>query len=168
MEQLIYLPRHSRYRRRHYDANGHDYYRRLVHRQAARQMAGRVRSYFGLSSVLGPQIGGWSLTPGTGDWVFYINLACRFLASGLLLFAYAAKAEGPVKFDWAGIFTMVVGVVSFLLGLSLGGMNFALASWQIIGMFVLAVVSLSGSCGSNPQPNRFFRSSVQRQNLYDD
>jgi MFS family permease len=38
---------------------------------------------------------------------------------------------------------MIVGVVSLLLGLSLGGSEFDWLSWQIIGLFVLAAISLT-------------------------
>ncbi|WP_407944637.1 MDR family MFS transporter [Paenibacillus swuensis] len=98
---------------------------------------------YGLSSVIGPQVGGWIVDSLNWRWVFYINLpvgvlAMFFIAGGLKSF----KATGPVKFDYAGMFTMIVGVVSLLMALSLGGVDYAWGSWQIIGMFALAFVSL--------------------------
>ncbi|MCH5586444.1 MFS transporter [Shimazuella sp. AN120528] len=98
---------------------------------------------FALASVVGPQVGGWIVDSLNWSWVFYINLPV-----GLLAFIFIAmglkshKAEGPVKFDILGMFTMIVGVVSLLLALTFGGNEYAWGSWQIISLFVLAVVGL--------------------------
>ncbi|WP_419873967.1 MDR family MFS transporter [Candidatus Pristimantibacillus sp. PTI5] len=105
---------------------------------------GVFAAVFGLSSVLGPQVGGWIVDAWNWRWVFYINLPVGILAAILIAISLSGKkAEGRVKFDWPGIFTMVVGVVSLLLGLSLGGSEFDWVSWQIIGLFVLSVLSLA-------------------------
>ncbi|MFC9775054.1 MDR family MFS transporter [Paenibacillus chitinolyticus] len=99
---------------------------------------------YGLASVIGPQIGGWIVDGLNWRWVFYINLpvgiiAVIFIAMGL----NKHKTQGPVKFDVAGMFTMIVGVVSLLLGLSFGGSEYPWLSWQIIGLFVLAVIAIT-------------------------
>ncbi|HTG72065.1 MAG TPA: MDR family MFS transporter [Candidatus Udaeobacter sp.] len=105
---------------------------------------GVFAAVFGLSSVLGPQVGGWIVDSWNWRWVFYINLPVGVLAAVFIAISLSGKkAEGRVKFDWAGIFTMIVGVVSLLLGLSLGGSEFDWLSWQIIGLFVLAAISLT-------------------------
>lgn len=98
---------------------------------------------YGLASVIGPQIGGWIVDSLNWKWVFYINLpvgiiATIFIALGLK----GRKNTGPINFDIAGMVTMIVGVVSLLLALSLGGVDYAWDSWQIIGLFVLAVVGI--------------------------
>lgn len=98
---------------------------------------------FGLSSVIGPQIGGWLVDALNWRWVFYINLpiaviAAVFIAMGL----HSHVRKGKVSFDIWGIFTMIVGVVSLLLALTFGGKDYAWTSWQILGLFALALVSL--------------------------
>ena len=98
---------------------------------------------FGLSSVIGPQVGGWIVDALNWRWVFYINLPVGILAVVLIAIALPKhKANGKVKFDIPGIVTMIVGVVSLLLALTFGGKDFAWFSWQIIGLFALAIVSL--------------------------
>jgi EmrB/QacA subfamily drug resistance transporter len=99
---------------------------------------------FGLSSVIGPQVGGWIVDAWNWRWVFYINLpvgvlAVLFIAMGLP----KHRHEGKVVFDIPGIFTMIVGVVSLLLALTFGGKEFAWGSWQIIGLFAIAIVALA-------------------------
>ncbi|MCY9110925.1 MFS transporter [Bacillus atrophaeus] len=100
---------------------------------------------YGLASVIGPQIGGWIVDTLNWKWVFYINLpvgivAVIFIARGL----QGRKQTGPINFDIAGIFTMVVGVVSLLLALSFGGKDYAWDSWQILGLFALAIIGIIG------------------------
>ncbi len=98
---------------------------------------------FGLSSVIGPQIGGWIVDALNWRWVFYINLPVGIIAVILIAFALPKhKRVGGVSIDVPGIITMVVGVVSLLLALTFGGKDYPWSSWQIIGLFVLAVVSL--------------------------
>ncbi|MGK9266771.1 multidrug efflux MFS transporter MdtP [Bacillus inaquosorum] len=98
---------------------------------------------YGLASVIGPQIGGWIVDSLNWKWVFYINLpvgiiAVIFIARGL----QGRQQTGPINFDIAGIFTMIVGVVSLLLALSFGGKDYAWNSWQILGLFALALIGI--------------------------
>lgn len=98
---------------------------------------------YGLASVIGPQIGSWIVDSLNWKWVFYINLpvgiiAVIFIARGL----QGRQQTGPINFDIAGIFTMIVGVVSLLLALSFGGKDYAWDSWQILGLFALALIGI--------------------------
>lgn len=96
---------------------------------------------FGLSSIIGPQVGGWIVDSANWRWVFYINLPVGILATILIALGLKThRATGPVKFDIAGMVTMIGGVVSLLLALTFGGKEYAWGSWQIIGLFVLAAV----------------------------
>jgi EmrB/QacA subfamily drug resistance transporter len=96
---------------------------------------------YGLASVLGPQIGGFIVDHLNWRWVFYINLPVGILATVLIAMGLSKyKAEGPVKFDIAGMATLTVGVVSLLLGLTFGGDRYPWGSWQIISLFAAAVI----------------------------
>ncbi|SDX32899.1 drug resistance transporter, EmrB/QacA subfamily [Marininema mesophilum] len=99
---------------------------------------------FGLSSVIGPQIGGWIVDASHWRWVFYINLPIGVLAIILISIGLGkSQLKKNIQFDWAGIFTMIVGVVSILLGLTMGGNQYEWASWQIIGLFGIGVITLT-------------------------
>ncbi|MGG1291052.1 MDR family MFS transporter [Bacillus smithii] len=98
---------------------------------------------YGLASVIGPQIGGWIVDSLNWKWVFYINLPVGILATIFIALGLQKhKHTGPIHFDIAGMFTMMVGTVSLLLALSLGGKDYDWNSWQIIGLFTLAVIGL--------------------------
>ncbi len=98
---------------------------------------------FGLSSIVGPQVGGWIVDSLNWRWVFYINLPVGILATILISIGLKKhRISGPVKIDGWGIFTMIGGVVSLLLALTLGGKDYAWASWQIITLFVLSALFL--------------------------
>ncbi|NRD79976.1 MFS transporter [Bacillus sp. BRMEA1] len=98
---------------------------------------------YGLASVIGPQIGGWIVDSLNWKWVFYINLPVGILATIFIAIGLQGrKNSGPIYFDIAGMFTMIVGVVSLLLALSFGGKDYAWDSWQILGLFALAVIGI--------------------------
>ncbi|WP_027407963.1 MDR family MFS transporter [Anoxybacteroides tepidamans] len=99
---------------------------------------------YGLASILGPQVGGWIVDHLSWEWVFYINLPVGILATIFIAMGLNKhQAKGPVKFDMAGMFTMVVGVVSLLLALTFGGDKYEWTSWQIISLFAVAIIFLT-------------------------
>jgi len=98
---------------------------------------------YGLASVIGPQVGGWIVDAVNWRWVFYINLPVGILATIFIAMGLKGhKQTGPIKIDLAGIFTMILGVVSLLLALTFGGKDYAWDSWQIIGLFALAIIGI--------------------------
>lgn len=105
---------------------------------------GVMGALFGLSSIVGPTIGGWIVDYSTWRWVFYINLPVGILAAVCIFFGLQGEKvpKEKVAIDYIGAATMVVGVISLLLGLSLGGKEYPWASWQIIGLFSNSLVFL--------------------------
>ncbi|MCL6632451.1 MAG: MFS transporter [Alicyclobacillus herbarius] len=98
---------------------------------------------FGLSSIVGPQIGGWIVDALNWRWVFYINLPIALLAVIFISLGLSGhERHGKVQFDLGGIFTLIVGVVSLLLALTFGGKDAPWTSGEILGLFALALVSL--------------------------
>ncbi|TCP69366.1 MDR family MFS transporter [Baia soyae] len=98
---------------------------------------------YGLSSILGPQVGGWIVDYMSWEWVFYINLPVGILATIFIALGLKKhKVSGPIYFDIPGMLTMIIGVVSLLLALTFGGKDYAWGSWQTLSLFALALVSL--------------------------
>lgn len=111
--------------------------------KARAKFQGVFGGIYGLASVIGPQIGGWIVDSLNWKWVFYINLPVGILATVFIALGLQGKKHtGPVKFDVAGMFTMVIGVVSLLLALSFGGKDYDWNSWQIISLFALAIAGI--------------------------
>ncbi|PYI57097.1 MDR family MFS transporter [Paenibacillus flagellatus] len=109
------------------------------------KMNGLFGAVFGLSSVFGPALGAYITDYIDWRWVFYINLPIGAVALLLMHFGYREKAaHRKQKIDWAGATTLVVAILSFMFAIELGGSEtYAWGSWQIIGLFVLFVVSFA-------------------------
>ncbi|MBL4931880.1 DHA2 family efflux MFS transporter permease subunit [Clostridium paridis] len=103
---------------------------------------GVITAVFGLSSIVGPSIGGWFVDNATWRWVFYINIPVGLLAAFTVFIGLTGekRVEDKVIIDYAGAITLIISIVSLLLGLSLGGKDYSWTSWQIIGLFATFVV----------------------------
>ncbi len=104
---------------------------------------GLMGGIFGLSSVVGPTIGGYIVDNSSWQWVFYINLPVGVLAA-VAIFAGLKGEKALVEkvvIDYAGAATLIISTVSLLLGLNLGGTDYPWLSWQIIGLLLLAAIT---------------------------
>jgi EmrB/QacA subfamily drug resistance transporter len=83
------------------------------------RMQGLLSGVWGVSSVIGPLIGGFLVDQVSWQWVFYINLIPGLLAGGLVWFAWkdAARGEQPVVVDYAGSAALTGAVFCLLLGM---------------------------------------------------
>jgi EmrB/QacA subfamily drug resistance transporter len=77
---------------------------------------------FGLSSVIGPLLGGFLTDHFGWHWVFFVNLPIGAAAVAFILSKMPdlRREGGPVHLDIAGTVALVVAVVPLLLALSLG------------------------------------------------
>ncbi|RPK85432.1 MDR family MFS transporter [Streptomyces sp. ADI98-10] len=104
---------------------------------------GLFGAVFGVTSVLGPLLGGFFTEHLSWRWVFYINLPIGVVA----LVVIAAVLHIPVRrekhtIDYLGTFLIAAVATALVLVASLGGTTWAWNSPQIIGLAVLAVVLL--------------------------
>jgi EmrB/QacA subfamily drug resistance transporter len=128
---------------------------------------GLMGAVFGLSSVIGPALGGW-LTDGPGwRWVFYVNLPVGFLAVAVLAFGLPAiRPHERRPIDWWGAATIVGATVSLLLAFSWGGSQFAWGSPEIIGLLVFSAIMTAAFIFAETRaeepiiPLRLFRSRI--------
>ncbi len=102
---------------------------------------GLTSSVFGLSSVVGPALGGW-LTDGPGwRWVFFVNLPVGIVGTVVLLRGLPhIRPQETKPIDWFGATTIVGSVVPLLLAFSWAGTEYAWSSPQITGLLIVAAV----------------------------
>lgn len=106
---------------------------------------GIMGAVFGLSSIVGPTIGGYLVDHVSWRWVFYINLPVGLLAAVTIFMGLQGEKikKDKVSIDYAGALTLIIGAVSLLLGLSLGGKDYPWGSWQILSLFASALVFIA-------------------------
>ena len=107
------------------------------------RVIGFAASVFGLSSVIGPLIGGF-LTDGPGwRYAFYVNLPVGFVALAILHFCFPhirAPKAANFRIDYAGSLSLVASIVPLLLALSWGGRDYSWTSPLILSMALAGVL----------------------------
>ncbi|MCG8393446.1 MAG: MDR family MFS transporter [Pseudomonadales bacterium] len=105
---------------------------------------GYFGAVFGVSTVVGPLLGGFFVEHLSWRWIFYINLPLGFLALVILGIALPASSAGPrPRMDLAGATLLAVLLVSVVLIASLGGHTLAWSSPEILTMMAAALLSLA-------------------------
>ncbi len=112
---------------------------------------GLFGAVFGLSSVIGPLVGGFLTDNFSWHWVFYVNLPIGAIALAFIIskMPKLQLVQSKPTIDFLGAFFLLITVVPLLLALSLGKTTitpgetgFLWGSWQILGMFAVALVGL--------------------------
>ncbi len=105
---------------------------------------GIVAGVFGLSSIIGPTLGGFITDSLSWNWVFYVNLPVGLPVVALFIrFFPNIRPVGRIhRLDYAGMALLALIVVPLLIGLSLGGIQYEWLSPQIIGILVFAAVMI--------------------------
>ena len=106
------------------------------------KFTGFIGAAFGLSSVIGPTLGGFITDNLSWNWVFLINIPVSIpvLLVMIWLFPNIKPEVESRKLDFPGMVTLILGVVPILLALSWGGVQYAWASPQVIGFFAFGLV----------------------------
>ena len=108
---------------------------------------GRYQGYFGavfgVSTVIGPLVGGFFVDNLSWQWIFYINLPVGGVALAVIAFAFQSRLVRERRsIDYLGAGLLAGGLSSVVLFTSLGGTTYAWTSPQTIAFAVLGVVLL--------------------------
>lgn len=108
------------------------------------KVQGVFAGVFGLSSVIGPALGGWITDNLSWRWVFYVNLPVGILAIAALFFAfpYFAPEGGKRAIDWWGVTTLIASMVPLLLALE-WVTTYGWGSARVLGFLTFGFVMLA-------------------------
>ena len=107
---------------------------------------GILGAVYGVSSVVGPLLGGVFTDHATWRWAFYVNLPIGGFAASVIFLTFqtppAAKPEQAswkeklLQMDLPGTFTIMAAVICFLLAIQWGGVSKSWNDSQVIGLLV--------------------------------
>jgi len=106
---------------------------------------GFISAVWGISSIIGPTLGGYITDSLSWHWVFFVNVPLGIAIVALFIFFFPNFRPDNLKhdIDYAGVVLLILGVVPMMLALSWGGVEYPWSSTQIIGMFIFATVALA-------------------------
>jgi EmrB/QacA subfamily drug resistance transporter len=104
---------------------------------------GLFAAVFGLSSILGPLVGGALTDHLSWRWVFLVNIPFGIAALLVLGFFYPRmrRPHGERSVDYAGGLTLIAVVTPLLLALVWAGDVYPWASPQIVGLLVTSAIA---------------------------
>ncbi len=102
--------------------------------------SGLMGGVFGISTVVGPLVGGLFVDHLSWRWIFYVNLPigiAAFVVLQLVLHAPARRVRRAI--DYLGMALLAGGLTSIVLFTSLGGTTYPWWSAQMVALLVLGV-----------------------------
>ncbi|WP_178024168.1 MDR family MFS transporter [uncultured Paenibacillus sp.] len=107
------------------------------------KIQGWISSVWGISSLIGPLLGGYVVDSLNWRWAFYFNVPFGLLSLYFIIVYLQERIEKrKVKVDVMGALTFTVGVSALLIGLATGGQQLAWNSPWLIGIFAAAACFL--------------------------
>ena len=104
---------------------------------------GMLGAVFGVTTVLGPLLGGIFTDDLTWRWAFYVNVPVAIIVLGMSASTIpAVRTAARPLIDWSGIVFVGIGAAGLTLATSWGGTTYPWISVQILGLAGLSVVSL--------------------------
>ena len=108
------------------------------------KVQGYVASVWGVSSVLGPTLGGVFSDYLSWRWIFFVNLPLGAYAVWVFTrrFSEAGRLPGKHRIDYLGAAVLAVASSAFVIAVLEGGVAWSWGSPQSVALFVVAVVGV--------------------------
>jgi EmrB/QacA subfamily drug resistance transporter len=105
------------------------------------KMQGFFSGVWGVSSIIGPLLGGFLVDKLSWHWVFFVNIPPGLIAAALVAFAWKDQIHSHARpvVDYAGAALLSASVVALLLGLVDFGTS---ASWFLIAASIVLLILL--------------------------
>jgi EmrB/QacA subfamily drug resistance transporter len=110
-----------------------------------------ISGAFGISSVIGPTLGGLIVDNLSWRWVFYFSVPFGILSIVLLYFNLpeagrrSFETSGKKSIDYRGALALIVGSAALMLGFQWGGdSTLGWTNWQTLLTFGIAILCLAG------------------------
>jgi EmrB/QacA subfamily drug resistance transporter len=106
---------------------------------------GMTASVMAIGTIGGPLLGGYVTGHFGWRWSFYINLPLGILALiWCQVMLRLPRLRKRARIDWPGIALLTIAISSVTLAATWAGVTYPWASWQVDGLFALAVASVAG------------------------
>ena len=105
---------------------------------------GALGAVFGVTTVVGPLLGGVFTDDLSWRWAFYVNVPVAVVVVALAAATIPSVASGRrPAIDWAGIAFVAAGAAALTLATSWGGTTYPWLSAQILGLGAASVVAFA-------------------------
>ncbi len=105
---------------------------------------GALGAVFGVTTIIGPLLGGYFTDHLSWRWAFYVNVPIAVVVVTMAAVTIpAVRATARAIIDWAGIVFVAIGAGGLTLATSWGGTTYAWGSPQILGLIGVSLIALA-------------------------